>query len=179
MFDVLNLKRMSIEHPTSDIECSMRKAGTAALVVLLLASIAHAATQEQIRQVVDRSKSFLYSQQLEDGTWEAKFFGHGDQKTGQTALAVCALLASGESRTDPRLEKAIEYLRKTPTTGVYALGLRCQIWLALPRTNEFRTAMVKDARLLVESMKTSGDARGMYDYNPRTRLGGYSHSRSQ
>src|SRR5262249_33804847 len=147
--------------------------------IVALGGVASAATQQEIKQVIERSKDFLYSQQLEDGTWEAPFFGHGDQKTGQTALAVLALLSAGGRRTDPRLEKAIDYLRKTPTTGVYALGLRCQIWLALPHTNDVRTAMVRDARILMESLKTTGDARGMYDYNPKARIAAYSHSRSQ
>jgi hypothetical protein len=112
-----------------------------------------------------------------DGTWESEYGSHGDQKTGATALAVYALLSAGDSHQDSRLIPAITYLKKTDTTGVYALGMRCQVWLALPPSNDVKAAMAKDARALVAGMKRTGEGKGFYDYN----AGGknYSHSRSQ
>src|SRR5687768_6425697 len=106
----------------------------AACVVIIVAhaSACAAATNEQIKQTIEKAKAYLYSQQQEDKTWEARYSVSGDQKTGYTALAVYALLAAGESRQDPRLVPAIAYLKKTDTTGVYALGMRCQLWLMLP-----------------------------------------------
>src|SRR4051812_45491321 len=99
-----------------------------AVVLLCFApSLAPAASLAQINQTITKSKTWLYDQQQSDHTWERDFSGHGDQKTGQTALAVYALLSAGESRQDPRLAAAIEYLKKTDTTGVYALGMRCQV----------------------------------------------------
>jgi hypothetical protein len=135
-------------------------------------------TTQQIRAAVDKAKSYIYANQLDDKTWEGPYEGHGSQKTGQTALAVYALLSAGESRHDPRIAPAIEYLKKTDTTGVYALGLRCQVWLMLPPTPDVRQQMSKDARILLTSIKRTGEAAGFYDYNP----GGsknYSHSRAQ
>src|SRR5688500_17801158 len=95
--------------------------GVCVIVCLAHASLCAAATNEQIKQTIEKAKAYIYSQQLENHTWELEYSGHGDQKTGQTALAVYALLSSGESRQDPRLVPAIAYLKKTDTTGVYAL----------------------------------------------------------
>src|SRR5439155_13003234 len=103
---------------------------TALAVVLVLGvHTLSAATRAQIDDAIASAKTWLYKQQQPDGTWEISFEEHGDQKTGQTALVLYALLSAGESHQDPRLAKAIEYLKKTDTTGVYALGVRCQVWL--------------------------------------------------
>ncbi|MEO6436627.1 MAG: DUF4159 domain-containing protein [Tepidisphaeraceae bacterium] len=149
------------------------------VAVLAVASSAHAATSQQVSAAIEKSKTWLYAQQSKDHTWEQDFASHGEQKTGQTALAVYALLSAGESHQDPRLAPAIEYLKKTPTTGVYALGLRCQVWLALPQTPAVKQAMSADAKVLVASVQRGGDARGFYDYNPAGRKSIYSHSRGQ
>ena len=155
-----------------------RAACAFAFAIIACAFAAHAATTKQVDDAIAKAKSWLYKQQLPDGTWEIPFEEHGDQKTGQTALVLYALLSAGESCQDPRLAKAIEYLKKTDTTGVYALGVRCQVWLMLPPTLEVRGAMTKDARILQQSIKRSGEGKGFYDYNP---AGGnrYSHSRAQ
>ena len=135
----------------------------------------------QVDLALKRSKEFLYSKQTNDN-WEQPIPGkapdaHGDQKTGYTALAVYALITSGESYKDPRVAKAIEYLKKNDTTGVYALGLRCQVWLLLPQTPDVKQAMTRDAKILRESIITEGKGKGFYSYNPGARY--YSHSRAQ
>src|SRR5262245_51162851 len=109
--------------------------------LLAVAAEARRGATHQIRPFIDQAKSIPSSQQLKHQTWEAPFSGHGEQKTGQTALAVYALLSVGESRQDPRIAPAIAYLKKTDTTGVYALGVRCQVWLMLPSTPDVRAAM--------------------------------------
>lgn len=159
----------------------MRLFYRASFVVLLLSQLASAAVDPaRIDLALDKAKQFLYSRQ-NDGNWEQAIPGkadsHGDQKTGYTALAVYALLAAGESHQDPRIVKAIEYLQTTDTTGVYALGLRCQVWLLLPQSPEVKRAMAKDARILRDSIITEGKGRGFYGYNPGSR--NYSHSRAQ
>ena len=150
----------------------------AVLVVLAFASVAPAATLRQVDQTIAKAKTWLYAQQSSDHTWERDFPGHGEQKTGQTALAVYALLSAGDSRQDPRLAAAIDYLKRNETTGVYALGVRCQVWLLLPPTPEVRALAARDARVLLQSVKRAGDAKGFYDYNPSGDKT-YSHSRAQ
>jgi hypothetical protein len=148
--------------------------------VACAASLAPAASTQEIQQAVDRAKAYLYEKQMPDHTWEYAATHGAGQKTGQTALAVYALFCAGESPQDERIAPALEYLRKTPTTAVYALGLRCQIWLMLPPTPEVRMAMNRDANVLVRGLKRgAGDASGFYDYTAGGSGTNYSHSRSQ
>jgi len=167
-----------------------------ALTALTLAAAspnapARGATASEVNAAVERGKAYLYSQQ-KNGTWdegpppgkitpgnEARSVT-GGQWTGSTALAVYALLACGERpHQEPRLATAVEFLKKNPTTGVYALGLRCQVWLLLPQTEDVQTAMRRDAAVLLNSVMTKDNARGMYTYIPNPGGKDYSHSRAQ
>src|SRR5689334_5430059 len=120
-----------------------RMAKCIAVCVLVLTGLcvipsrARAADPREIDVAIFKAKKFLYDQQQE-GIWERDFDKHGDQKTGQTALVLHALISAGESYKDERLERAIDYVKKTPTTGVYALSLRCQLWADLPQTADVR-----------------------------------------
>ncbi len=159
----------------------IRRCCICVLLVVTGSLAARAATTEEIQQAIDRGKAYLYHAQKGDN-WEVALKFHGDQVTGQTALAVYALLVNGENHQDPRIVKAIEYLKKTPTTGVYALGERCQLWSILPQTPDIREALAKDAKLLLTSIKKEGVGKGFYDYNPNDKTTGsnsYSHSRAQ
>jgi hypothetical protein len=133
---------------------------------------ARAATPEQVEAALSRAKAFLYSQQ-KNGNWELvgqrdpKKVGHaleGGQFGGLTSIAVYALLASGENATDPRITQAVEFLRKADMIGVYAIGMRSQIWQFLPKTPENRAAIKKDFQLLLQGVQKKGPALGLYDY---------------
>jgi len=155
------------------------------LAIALLGSHARAATPQQIDAAITKAKKFIYSQQ-KNGNWElvqARDDGNSQspnngQFTGRTALALLALINAGESNQDPRIQQGIQFLIKTPTEGTYALGLRCQLWFILPPSNATRDALLRDAKVLLGSVKTDGHAKGMYDYTPGTGKS-YSHSRSQ
>src|SRR2546430_1929217 len=136
-----------------------------AAVVLSLTCPARSATSDQIDKAIADARDYLYSQQ-KDGTWERDFDKRGDQSTGQTALVVCALLATGQSPQDPRIAKAIEYLKTNETSGVYALGMRCQAWQALPQSPEVKATLAKDAKALLSSILAEGSGKGFYGYNP-------------
>jgi hypothetical protein len=169
---------------------------TLALAVLLFttSSHSHAATPKQINDAIDRAKEYLYAQQQSDGTWELvpvaeevppsaklgiKQSAKAGQWGGRTAIVVDALLSAGENPQDEHLTKAIEFLKHAKIEGVYALGLRCQVWLLLPQTPEVKQHMAADARTLVGMMKHEGKAKGMYDYVNTPKSQEYSHSRSQ
>jgi hypothetical protein len=147
-----------------------------------------AATAKQVEESLQKGKAALYALQNKNGTWDDLAAPppktanaqspDGGQWTGETALAVYALLAAGENPQDAKLAKAIEFLAKTETTGTYALGIRMQVWLHLPRKPEYLAAAKRDKDILLKSIKTEGNSLGMYDYvlGPGT---SYSHSRSQ
>ena len=150
-------------------------------VFLLLPSCAFAAVEPaRVDLALKHARDYLYAKQSGDN-WEQAIPGkpeaHGDQKTGYTALVVYALLSAGESHQDPRIAKAIEYLKQNDTTGVYALGVRCQVWLKLPQSPDVKAAMAKDAKILRDSIITEGRGKGFYGYNPGSKY--YSHSRAQ
>src|SRR4051812_6093668 len=148
------------------------------LLLMACASASSAATTPEIRNAIDKGKAYLYSVQ-KNGNWEIAEHVPSKQTTGQTALVVYALLASGESPNDARLAPAIEYLKKTDTTGTYALGMRCQVWLLLPHKPDVRAAMTHDAKVLFSSIKQKGVAKGFYFYTPGPRDDEYDHSASQ
>jgi hypothetical protein len=145
------------------------------VLVITISAPAHAVDSREIDVAIDKGKKFLWSQQ-KDGRWEAEFEKRGDQSTGQTAMVVLAMLATGESYQDERLAAAIDYVKKTPTTGVYALGVRCQLWLSLPPTPETRKLMAQDSKALINAIQREGTVKGFYGYNPDARA--YSLSRA-
>lgn len=110
--------------------------------------------------MIDKAKAHLYELQ-KDGIWEAtptppKSTNSNDADTGQfggkTAMAVYALLEAGEKPTDPRMQKAIDFLYKANITGTYALALRCMVWLNMPETAQVKAAMRKDALALINAL---------------------------
>src|SRR3954469_4834341 len=151
----------------------------------------HAATSKQVDAALEKARAYLFTLQNKNGTWDDTVVPpkpaesaanarspNGGQWTGETALAVYALLAAGESPQNPKLKPAIEFLVRSETAGTYALGLRMQVWLLLPRKAEYLAAARRDAKVLLAGLKTQGTAAGMYSYvfgNDPT----YSHSRSQ
>ena len=128
-----------------------------ALVLTLLAAVvlgtavprASAGTDEDVDRAIEQLKAFLYRAQgkLNDGrggdAGEPGWFGAHDEspKTkvgghngdgGPTAIALLALIMSGESSQDPRIAGGLRYMRGLEMTGTYALSLRMHAWSYLP-----------------------------------------------
>src|SRR5437867_1577575 len=161
-----------------------------AAALLLAAGPTQAATPAEVEAAIAKGKKFLYSVQRPEGRWEPDPARKGNKEDhehmqgqtwgGFTAIATYALLASGESPQDPRLIKAVQFLRGADITGVYALGLRCQVWEHLPQTAEVRALARRDMNLLVGTLNEAGDGRGGWDYDDPTNKGGrIDHSVSQ
>ncbi|MDW8261895.1 MAG: DUF4159 domain-containing protein [Phycisphaerales bacterium] len=158
------------------------------LVVVVLAGssiVLAEVTPQQVRAAIDRGKEWLYRTQNADGNWESKpapdpndkpWNEGGGQWGGLTALITNSLLCAGERASEPRLARAIEFLRGRDLTGVYALSMRCQVFARLPPTPENRQILRQDAMKLLSMMRTTGRSRGFWDYVPGEG-GGYSHSR--
>lgn len=164
-----------------------------ACVVLLLSftlttlfpSLSHAAVNNaDIEAAIKRAKDYLYSKQ-KNGNWELAPAGlmandnspAGGQWGGLTALCTYALLAAGENPQDPNIVAAVDFLKRANIRGVYALGLRMQVWLLLPSSKDINVFMRRDTEIMLAMTQSRGSARGMHDY---TAMGNsYSHSRSQ
>lgn len=157
-------------------------------VVLCLAVAAPGATPQEIEAALQRAKDWLYRAQNDQGTWETRpvpdsnaelNHQHGGQWGGRTAMAVYALLASGESPHEPRLAKALDFLKGADMRGIYAVGVRAQVWYFLPPSPEVKRLVARDANILLQSIKLEGEALGHYDYVAGMTRSAYSHSRSQ
>jgi hypothetical protein len=152
-------------------------------LLLLFASTASASVvlPQQIDASIKKAVDFLYSKQR-DGVWEGDGVGElsptGKTHGGLTAIATYALLAAGENPNDPKLARAIEFLKELQTTDGYVLGLRAQLWRYLPQTTATKRLIARDTELLVQSIKTAGVARGLF-YYPNTPPDEYDHSISQ
>jgi hypothetical protein len=148
-----------------------------ALAIALAApAVGRAATPEEVDRAIDKAKKFIYSKQKEGGHWELddarKGTQHvhdvwikmqGDSYGGFTALATYALLASGENPQDKRIEEAVKFLENADVMGIYALGLRAQIWLLLPPSAMTKRMAHKDAKLILDGVITSDPKHKEYE----------------
>lgn len=129
---------------------------------------------EAVRAAIRKGVEYIYSRQTPEGHWEAaakkdpsvaRHDVRGGQWGGQTALTTYALLAAGESPQDPRIRKAVDWLSKAEIEGIYALGMRAQIWHYLPRTAQVQAAARRDWTLLANALAARKDKGiGTYDY---------------
>ncbi|MGA2233503.1 MAG: hypothetical protein ABSH22_21570, partial [Tepidisphaeraceae bacterium] len=137
------------------------------------ATPADAPSIAKIQESIDRAKAYLYSHKNAQGTWEdseAPVPGKdaweptGGQWGGLTALVTYALLSTGDNPRDSKLAPAISFLKTADIRGIYALGLRSQVWSYLPQDTATREGVLRDGRLLLAGLKAVGEARGMYGY---------------
>jgi len=143
-----------------------------------------AVTPQQVLDAIAKAKEYLYSQE-KDGNWElvpAPTGGgnadvSGAQWGGRTSLATLALIASGESPTDPRISAAVKFIVPAELQGIYALGLHAQLLALLPQSDDVRAAELRDGKLLLHAIAEAGDAKGFYGYT--IKHGGEHHSPSQ
>ena len=134
---------------------------------------ARGATQEQIETAIKKAKTAIYNaQNKKTGNWEAsdKPIGDGNSEPtgrqwgGLTAIATYALLAAGEPRTDPRVASGIEFLKHADMKGIYAVGLRCQVWLLLSDDKNIKPFLRRDADILLGTLYKKGPEMGFFSY---------------
>jgi hypothetical protein len=158
------------------------------MLCLCVSRVVTAATPEQIQTAIDKGKAFLYSTQ-KNGNWEVVpapdptatggWMVENTQYTGLTAIATFALLASGEDPQDPRIRAAVDFLKKHETHGIYALGLRCQVWNMIPQDESLKQVMLRDRDLLLQGMSAKEPSIGFYGYDVKDPGSNCDHSSSQ
>ena len=121
-------------------------------------------TDADVGEAIDRVKQYLYAQQEPTGGWDRPLFEKtpGTTATGQTALVVTALLASGESFQDPRLSRAINFLQAHPGKGTYTVAQRAHVWAQLP--DDYFRRLEQEAAWLLRAHD-----RGQFDYDAPVR----------
>jgi len=142
-----------------------------------------------VEAAINKAKDFIYTSLNESGNWENVPAPVGDvnsgtesrQWGGRSSLAAYALLAAGETRNEPRLGKAVEFIKTARIQGIYAIGMRCQVWLLLedPR---LKPLMRRDADVLLKTIGKKGSTNGFFSYyydGGRQPPDYYDHSVSQ
>ena len=132
----------------------MDSSRVAAFLILLAVAFpfqpARAATPQQVDAAIKKARDFLRSQQKKDGSFgdEPK---DDNQYGGRSSMATYALLAAGDSPQDEHIKRAVHFIGNANITGIYALGLRAQVWPYLKMNSDVRTAVIRDAELLLKS----------------------------
>ncbi|MCE5325798.1 MAG: DUF4159 domain-containing protein [Planctomycetaceae bacterium] len=129
-------------------------------------------SDENVEKAIKLAIDYLYSAQNADGSWPP----HGQFKTGPTAMATYALLSAGINPQEPRLKKALDWLKANDSTWTYDLGLRCYAWHLANTTTlgRYREQLMKEAALLVGSTSD-----GSYSYTSNGTPAAGDHSNSQ
>lgn len=134
-----------------------------------------AVTDEQVGAAVKRIQNWFYSRQDPDtGEWISgdKYPIHnGLMAYGEHVLVTYAMLASGESPQDPRMAKAIRFLREHEMRSTYTRSLSAHVWAALP--DDYLPNLRDDARWLLKAQTDS-----LWDYGPK-RNNRVDHSTTQ
>ena len=152
----------------------------------------HAPEQAAVEAAITKGRNYLFAHQVA-GNWEAipapdpedkgGYSVKGGQWGGLTAIATLALLAAGTDPKDPHVSSAIAFLRGAKLTGVYAVGLRAQVWAQLAQEPWVRQAELADLKALESAVHlTKGAATptsGLYGYTLTADAKEADHSVSQ
>ncbi|HTW93518.1 MAG TPA: DUF4159 domain-containing protein [Tepidisphaeraceae bacterium] len=143
---------------------------------LSLVAGARAASLQDVQAAIRKAKEFIYSRQNKNGTWEispemeqamgieARQKVTDAQWGGLTALCTYSLIVAGDSPNDPRLVRAIKFLKSSHLVGTYALAFRCQLWSVLPPDPVVRIKAHADAMAMMNGMIATGRGAGFYNY---------------
>ncbi|MBT3200793.1 MAG: DUF4159 domain-containing protein [Phycisphaerales bacterium] len=108
-----------------------------------------------IKAAIQKGAAYLWSKQNDDGGWDAhgKPGGGHYYKTGPGAMAIYALLESGVSPQDKRMEKALRWLRSTPDPMAYSIGMRANAWEVANRTtnDKYKDILRDDTARVIDS----------------------------
>jgi len=132
-----------------------------------------------VAEAIKRATEFLWRSQQPNGSWGSH--GRGGRQelnhTGQTALAVYALLESGINPQDPRMDKALKWLASQSEEGTYALALRCNVWEVANRSTPGKYSKLLQAD--AARLWAAGARNGRYNYPARPGEKRWDNSNSQ
>ena len=162
----------------------------ALLLIVTASQTLQAASTQQVDEAIKRATKYLLTQQ-KDGHWElfpppspadvatGQPTLKGGQWGGATSLATYSLLAAGENPQSDPMKKAMAFLADAKIVGIYALGMRAQVWSYLPAGVKGKAMVNRDGKLLQNSMRNfNGEALGMFWYTTTVDQT-YDHSVSQ
>ena len=128
------------------------------LCVLAVTSVqAQDIDPEAVRQAIDRGITFLRDRQNANGSWQME--GHGDQRTGSTAIAVIAMRSCGVPPNDPSIQRAMQFLRAfsgTNAGGNYSLALQTMAFCLVDPARDLPTIR-QNVALLERGQRRGGN----------------------
>ena len=149
-----------------------------ALVIGLFGSMAGPVraevTAEQVRKAIDRGANFLLEQQRPDGSWSDAAIA---QPGGVSALCTLALLNAGVEPDDPRMQKALNYLRTIRPERTYVVALQTMV-LARAEPDRDRGLILRNVTWLERTQISEGPFKGAWTYPGLPSAGG-DNSNSQ
>jgi hypothetical protein len=132
----------------------------------------------QVLRSIDLGKSYLLSQQNEDGSWSVSVEGRAPVQfqTGVTSLALLSLLNSGMTVKDPEIQKALNYLRtkvrEPEPDWIYEIALMAMA-LEAARDGERDFVRIQQLAAKLEAAQNTGGAqRGSWGYTVSGELRG-------
>ena len=129
------------------------------LFVAIAAPVGAEVTAEQVRKAIDRGVNFLLEKQQNDGSWPEMTSYRG----GVGALCTLALLNAGVKTDDPRMQKALDYLRSIPPQKTYVVALQTMV-LARADPNKDRKQILRNVEWLENTQLTQGPNKGAWTY---------------
>src|SRR5665213_637300 len=152
--------------------------GGIALTLSAAIQPSRAATPAEVDKAIEKAKAFLYQHENANGNWEevqkpdpkgGQADVKGKQWGGLTSIATYALMAAGEGPQSAKLARPIAFLKQANIEGIYATGLRCQVWLLMNDAKKLAPNMRRDAQALfgaihANSAKRQADEFGFYGY---------------
>ena len=137
-----------------------RRPGAATILVATIAAVllasaarpARAADRDappdpgQIGLAINKARSWLLSQQRQDGSWECAMRTE-DTRVGATALVSLALLNAGVSPKDPAMQRTLGWLRKQTPGETYSVSLQTMV-LAMVAAGPDRVLLERNVKWL-------------------------------
>ncbi|MBU0637585.1 MAG: DUF4159 domain-containing protein [Planctomycetes bacterium] len=140
-------------------------------------------TDADVEAAIQRAVTWLKSQRNETGHWETDTAPDHRFWTGNSGLALLALLYAGENPRQDDMNRSLEWLAAQSLRATYTYGTRAHVFALVPG-NKFRARLEQDLAWLLEAVgKQSAErAAGAYDYEApadNRDLSRYDNSNSQ
>ncbi len=129
------------------------------LIVAIGSPVRAEITPEQVRNAIDRGVRFLLGQQRDDGSWPDIL----DERGGVSSLCALALLSSGVEPDDPRMQNALNYLRKIRPERTYTLSLQTMVF-ARAEPDRDRDLIARNVKQLERFQLDEGPNKGAWSY---------------
>jgi hypothetical protein len=149
----------------------------AALVALAVPTVAMATDEKAIKAAIDKGIERLWEDQNSDGSWSYMAVEGGDtdgkdtkdpRALGMTSLAVLALHENGAQLSDPRMRKALDYIREKSIANedTYSVALAVTALSRIGIRSDRGTVKLLVRRLIDAQYDTGG-----WHYNTPKRSG--------